>query len=159
MRKVTSGAKTAASTLQNTYVQSGSCSPWKLRLGPPHRPPLPTLPFMAQVQEIATRDDVDAMLDASREHTVALLKHSVACPISARGQEQFVGLEGDDDPPMYAVVVQYARDASTYIAETLGVKHETPQALLIRHGKAEVVMNHHRIKTADLREAARDLAA
>lgn len=112
---------------------------------------------MADVTELKTLDDADAMIAASHEAPVALLKHSVACPISARGQEQFVGLEAEGDPKMYAVVVQYARDVSGYLAETLGVKHETPQAILIHNGEAKEVFNHHRIQTGDLRAAAQAL--
>ena len=112
---------------------------------------------MAKVTELKTREDADAMLAASHDAPVALLKHSVACPISARGQEQFVGLEAEGDPEMYAVVVQYARDVSGYLAEKLGVTHETPQAILIRDGEAKHVANHHRIMTASLREAAQAL--
>jgi bacillithiol system protein YtxJ len=67
---------------------------------------------------------------------------------------EFVGLEGDGDPPLYAVVVQYARDVSTYLAEQLGVKHETPQAILIQDGEAVDVKNHGAIRLAALREAA-----
>ena len=108
---------------------------------------------MAKVTELKTREDADAMIAASHDAPVALLKHSVACPISARGQEQFVGLERDGDPALYAVVVQYARDVSGYLAETLGVTHETPQAIILKDGKAAAVFNHHRIKTGDLRDA------
>ena len=108
---------------------------------------------MAQVQELATRADADAMLKASHDAPVYLLKHSIACPISARGQMEFVGLEGDDDPALYAVVVQYARDVSTYLAETLGVQHETPQAILISDGEAVDVKSHGAIRLADLRDA------
>lgn len=108
---------------------------------------------MAQVQELATQADADAMLDASHDAPVYLLKHSIACPISARGQMEFVGLEGDADPPLYAVVVQYARDVSSYLAETLGVQHETPQAILISKGEAVDVKSHGRIRLSDLRDA------
>ena len=109
---------------------------------------------MAQVHELSTTADADAMLEASHDAPVYLLKHSIACPISARGQMEFVGLEGDADPPLYAVVVQYARDVSTYLAETLGVQHETPQAILIKDGQAVDVKSHGSIRLADLREAA-----
>ena len=109
---------------------------------------------MAQVQELTTTADADAMIEASHDGPVYLLKHSIACPISARGQMEFVGLEGDDDPPLYAVVVQYARDVSTYIAEQLRVTHETPQAILIKDGEAVDVKSHGAIRLAALREAA-----
>lgn len=90
---------------------------------------------------------------ASQDAPVYLLKHSIACPISARGQMEFVGLEGDADPPLYAVVVQYARDLSKHLAETLGVQHETPQAILISKGEAIDVKSHGKIRLADLRSA------
>ena len=109
---------------------------------------------MAQVQELASRDDADAMLKASHDAPVYLLKHSIACPISARGQMEFVGLEGDADPALYAVVVQYARDVSSYLAETLDVQHETPQAILISKGKAVDVKSHGSIRLDALRSAA-----
>jgi len=109
---------------------------------------------MAKVQELVTRADADAMLAASHDAPVYLLKHSIACPISARGQMEFVGLEGDADPPLYAVVVQYARDVSTYLAEQLHVRHETPQAILIRDGEAVDVKNHSAIRLASLRKTA-----
>ena len=109
---------------------------------------------MAQVQELTSTADADAMLQASHDTPVYLLKHSIACPISARGQMEFVGLEGDGDPPLYAVVVQYARDVSKYLAEELGVKHETPQAILIQDGEAVDVKSHHDIRIGALRDAA-----
>ncbi len=108
---------------------------------------------MAQVQELATTADADAMLEASHDAPVYLLKHSIACPISARGQMEFVGLEGDADPPLYAVVVQYARDVSAYLAEQLHVQHETPQAILIKDGEAVDVKSHGSIRLDALREA------
>ena len=114
---------------------------------------------MAKVQELASIAAADEMIAASHEAPVYLLKHSIACPISARGQMEFVGHEGEDDPEMYAVVVQYARDVSTYIAETLGVKHETPQAILIHNGDTVDVKSHGAIRLDALREAASALAA
>ncbi|MEP0546091.1 MAG: bacillithiol system redox-active protein YtxJ [Rhodothermales bacterium] len=114
---------------------------------------------MAQVQELQDRSDFDALLEASKQQPVALLKHSIACPISARGQREFVGLEGPDDPPLYVIVVQYARDLSNHIAETLGVRHETPQAILIKDGEAVYDASHRAISTDALRDAAAQIRA
>ena len=114
---------------------------------------------MAQVTELASQADADAMLRASYEAPVYLLKHSIACPISARGQMEFVGLEDDGDPDLYAVVVQYARDVSDALAETLGVQHETPQAILIKDGEAVDVKSHGAIRTSDLRAAIESASA
>lgn len=114
---------------------------------------------MAQVQELTDRSDFDAMLERSKQQPVALLKHSIACPFSAMGQKEFVGLEDDGDPPLYALVVQYVRDLSGHVAETLDVKHETPQVILIKDGEAIYHASHDDITTESLREAAQKVAA
>jgi bacillithiol system protein YtxJ len=112
---------------------------------------------VAKVKELRTTADAEAMLRASHEHPVALFKHSIACPVSARGQGQFVRLEAEGDPPLFCVVVQYAREASTWIAETLGVRHETPQAMILYRGAPVLVLNHGRIRADDLRDASREV--
>ncbi len=109
---------------------------------------------MAQVQELSTRTQVDDLVYESYAHPVAVLKHSIACPISARGQREFVALEEDGDPPLYAVVVQYARDVSNYIAEKVGVRHETPQVLILSGGEVVYSASHFDISSGALREAA-----
>ena len=109
---------------------------------------------MAQVQELTTRTQVDDLVHESNAHPVAVLKHSIACPISARGQREFVALEDDGDPPLYAVVVQYARDISNYIAEKTGVRHETPQVLILSGGEVVYSASHYDISSGALREAA-----
>ncbi|MDX1530309.1 MAG: bacillithiol system redox-active protein YtxJ [Rhodothermales bacterium] len=114
---------------------------------------------MATVHKLETADDLDAMLAASADRPVALLKHSIACPVSARGQQEFVGLEAPDDPPLYVVVVQYARDLSRRIAERLGVRHETPQVIVVKDGEAAYHASHHAIRTEAVREAAREATA
>lgn len=113
---------------------------------------------MAKVTEIKSREDFDRVLEESRQRPVALLKHSISCPISARGQEQFVQLEADEDPPLYAVVVQYARATSNHIAEVTGVRHETPQVMVLADGQVTYHTSHQQITAGALRDAAREAA-
>jgi bacillithiol system protein YtxJ len=63
------------------------------------------------------------------------IKHSLTCPISQaafREYEKFVSDYPEVDT--YYLYVQEARPLSNYIAETFGVKHESPQALLFENG-------------------------
>jgi thioredoxin 1 len=113
---------------------------------------------MPQVTELRTSEDADAMLAASHARPVVVLKHSIACGGSMRGEAQFARLEAPYDPPRYLVVVQYARGVSDHIAERLGVKHETPQALVIYRGEVVLRLNHTAITTERLREAVRSVA-
>lgn len=110
---------------------------------------------MPQIHELTDRNDVEAMLAASFEGPVALLKHSIACPLSARGRREFAGLDGDGDPPLYTVIVQVARDVSHYVAERLGVRHETPQVLLVKDGEVVYHASHFGVTASAVREAVR----
>jgi bacillithiol system protein YtxJ len=75
-----------------------------------------------------------------------LIKHSVTCPISHsafREYEKFV--EDHPDIDTYYLHVQEARPLSNYIAETFGVKHESPQALLFDNGSVAWHASHWNI--------------
>ncbi len=102
--------------------------------------------------DLLTTADAEAMLAASHEAPVWLLKHSSTCPVSAMGHLAFAGVVGG--PPRYRVVVQRSRDVSNALAERLGVTHETPQAVLIADGRPVTVLNHLQIRPGALRAAA-----
>lgn len=108
---------------------------------------------MAPVQELRSPADVDAFLAASHVQPVVLFKHSVACGLSAHGRQKVKGLDAEADPPLYLLVVQHAREASAYAAERLGVRHETPQVLLVKDGAVVYHASHRAISTEALREA------
>lgn len=105
--------------------------------------------------DLLTSSDADAMLAASHEHPVWLLKHSTSCPVSAMGHLAFAGVVGG--PPRYRVIVQRARAVSDALSDTLGVRHETPQAILIDDGRAVTVLNHLQIRPGTLRAATDEL--
>lgn len=95
------------------------------------------------IQILKGVDELDAVAEASQNGPVLLFKHSVTCPISARAQEQFVGVGG---VPRYALVVQYADDVSAAVAERFGVEHASPQLLIIENGEVRQVLTHSQIK-------------
>lgn len=60
-------------------------------------------------------------------------KNSLTCPIAQAAYEQFEAFAKEHDSVnAYYLNVQEARPLSNYIAETYGVKHESPQALLFK---------------------------
>ncbi|HEX8351569.1 MAG TPA: bacillithiol system redox-active protein YtxJ [Pyrinomonadaceae bacterium] len=98
------------------------------------------------VSDAAALEDLFA-----RSHTepVLLFKHSTACPISARAHRQMEEVK----TPVSIVVVQTSRDVSREVEERTGVRHETPQALVIRNGQVVWNASHFDI-TADVVEQA-----
>ncbi len=73
-----------------------------------------------------------------------VFKHSSTCGISARAASE---IQASSSPePVYQVAVREQRDLSNWVEETYGVRHESPQLILIRDGTAQKVWNHEEIR-------------
>lgn len=99
--------------------------------------------------KVADAGSLEELFERSNEGPVLLFKHSNACPISARAYREMQGVK----LPVSILVVQESRDVSRQVAERTGVTHETPQALVIRNGRAVWNASHFDI-TADVVERA-----
>ena len=100
---------------------------------------------------MTTLDQVDALLQDSAAQPVLVFKHSLTCGTSAFALDELADhLEHSEGPHAhYAVVtVQTHREVSTAISTRLGIRHETPQALLIMDGRVVWSASHFRV-TAD----------
>ena len=107
------------------------------------------MPFHA----LTDPDDLDAAVDRSEQEPVVLYKHSSACGISYRARRRLEPLaEADDAPPIYEVVVQEAQPVSNAIAERLGIRHETPQVIVLWQREAVFDTSHSRITADAVRE-------
>jgi bacillithiol system protein YtxJ len=100
-------------------------------------------------------EDFEALLAQSSDTPVVIFKHSDACGTSAEALDALVDHLRDRTPAArYAIVtVQTDRDLSRAIAARLGIRHETPQALVIRHGRVVWNASHFRVTTATLEAA------
>ncbi len=90
----------------------------------------------------------------ARSHTepVLLFKHSNACPISAQAYRQMKQVKAD----VSLIVVQEARDLSRAVEERTGLRHETPQALVLRGGRVVWNASHFDITAAAVEQAMRE---
>ena len=96
------------------------------------------------MQNLTTTSEFDALLDAP---TALVYKHSTRCPISAMAYEEIGELTRvHPDAPIYMVDVHADRTVSEYIASKLGITHHSPQAVLLRDGKAVWKAEHFDIK-------------
>ena len=95
-------------------------------------------------------DALDAALEESRERPVILFKHSRTCGISCEALDELHAHLRNETPraSCKVITVQSHRHVSDEAAARLGVRHETPQAILIRDGKPVWKASHFRI-TAD----------
>ena len=104
--------------------------------------------------DIATDDDLRAALTAADRYPVVLFKHSRTCPISSMAQMSIGQLDAPDDPDVYRVVVQSARTLSNAIAERFGVRHESPQVLVVHNGAVVHHASHMGVSATRIRRAA-----
>ena len=95
---------------------------------------------------------LEELFARSHEGPVLLFKHSNACPISARAYSQMEGVQ----TPVSIVVVQQSRELSREIEQRTGVRHETPQALVIRNGRAVWNASHFDVTAQAVEQAVRE---
>lgn len=110
------------------------------------------------IRSLLTVGDIDALLRESAARPVLLLKHSTACPVSARAHAEFAALASrraaaGGGPDFALVRVIEERPLSQALAARLGVPHQSPQAILIHRGRAAWHASHDDI-TAEAMEAA-----
>lgn len=101
--------------------------------------------ILAQFKEIQTVEEWQEALEKSASQPLLVFKHSTTCPISANAlkeYETYLNKEPRQDVDYYFVKVIESRDVSNKIADDLGVKHESPQAIVVE-GKKEVWNKSH----------------
>ena len=99
--------------------------------------------------EIDDRTTLDNLLTDSKQKPVIVFKHSNACSISSRAYREMEKVEAD----VNILVVQSAREISRELANLTGVRHETPQVIVLRYGKAVWNASHFDVQAVAVTEA------
>jgi len=101
--------------------------------------------------ELKSLADLERALRETKR-PVVLFKHSTQCPVSAAADEEYRAFAGaHPDSALFTHLDLLAhRDVSNAIAKRLGVRHESPQAIVVRGGRAFGVLNHHEISAEEL---------
>ena len=90
---------------------------------------------------VATPEAVEELFLQSAEQPVIVFKHDTSCPISkaAYGQMQHMTQN------VMVVDVAQSKELSADIAARTGIKHESPQVIVVRNGKAVWSASHYDI--------------
>ncbi|HVG28302.1 MAG TPA: bacillithiol system redox-active protein YtxJ [Pyrinomonadaceae bacterium] len=110
----------------------------------------------AEFVAVADATALEELFARSQDAPVVLFKHSTTCPISARAHRQMSQLSRDAVGDVALVVVQTARPLSNEIARRTGVEHHSPQAIILRGGKAVWDASHFDITADAVERAVRD---
>ena len=94
--------------------------------------------------------------DRGRKGSAPFETASAPQPYGSATQPHGSARRSHDSPPQYAMVtVQTHRAVSNAIAQKLGVRHETPQALLVKDGRVVWSASHFRVTAAAVDDAIR----
>ncbi|HEY0322649.1 MAG TPA: bacillithiol system redox-active protein YtxJ [Pyrinomonadaceae bacterium] len=100
---------------------------------------------------VSDSTELESLFMLSHERPIVLFKHSLTCPVSSAAYQEMSGFEGD----VSLIVVQNARAVSREVETLTGIRHESPQAIILRNGRAVWNVSHWRIKRSVVEEAVR----
>ena len=105
---------------------------------------------MPNLTHLSDLDMLEAAIAESLERPVLVFKHSRTCGISCEALDELhAHLErGHEEVAYKMITVQSHRRISDDVAQRFGIRHETPQAILLRDGRPVWSASHFRI-TAD----------
>jgi monothiol bacilliredoxin len=102
-------------------------------------------------KRVTETDALSELVEQSRHKPVVIFKHSTTCPISAAAYREMSDYEGD----VVLVEVQRAPELSSEIENKTGVRHESPQVIILRNGDVVWNASHWKIKSGAVADAVR----
>jgi bacillithiol system protein YtxJ len=110
---------------------------------------------MTKLSPLSDVGQLEAAIAESCERPVFLFKHSRTCGISCEALDELhAHLGGTAQPAGYKLItVQSHRSVSDEASVRLGIRHQTPQAILLRDGRPVWSASHFRITADELSKA------
>ena len=107
---------------------------------------------MSRLTPLTDLSEIDAAIAESEKRPVLLFKHSRYCGVSAEALDELQSHidSASADVAYRMITVQTHRPISDAVAQRLGLRHETPQAILLRDGKIVWNASHFRITASQL---------
>ncbi len=105
---------------------------------------------MTHLTHLADLDMLEAAIAESLQRPVLFFKHSRTCGVSCEALDELHAhlARAGAEASYKMITVQSHRRVSETAAQRLGVRHETPQAILVRDGRPVWNASHFKI-TAD----------
>lgn len=97
---------------------------------------------------------LDELKEQSFEKPVVLFKHSIRCSISSMAihrLENYWDIDSEEATPVYLDLINY-RAISNKIESDFGVRHQSPQILIIKEGKCVYHTSHNEIDVEGIKE-------
>ncbi|MBV8327392.1 bacillithiol system redox-active protein YtxJ [Chryseobacterium sp.] len=103
-------------------------------------------------KKIESEEDLSKALEESHQHKIAIFKHSTSCFISRTVLKNFEReIENSEkEVQVYYLDLLAYRPISNKIAEDFGIRHESPQLIVIENGKAVNNASHQSISLSQI---------
>jgi bacillithiol system protein YtxJ len=106
------------------------------------------------VTELHREQDLEQFIERSHKDPVVIFKHSTQCSRSAAAYEEFQTFVAENPKtPCGTVLVIEDRELSRELENRFGIRHESPQAIVIAKGSPVWHANHFAITARALEEA------
>lgn len=114
----------------------------------------------SSLRTLSTTDDLDRALEQSSRRPAVIFKHSPTCGISAQAFDSISEwLTGEvPDADFYVVPVQASRALATQLSQKFGIRHESPQVMVISGGEVVWHGSHFRATATSIAAALDRLA-
>ncbi|HEX8350699.1 MAG TPA: bacillithiol system redox-active protein YtxJ [Hymenobacter sp.] len=109
---------------------------------------------MTPWQPLTQPEQLTDIIRESHEQPVIIFKHSTSCSISAAAKSKVERQWADaglENAKIYYLDLLRYRPISAQIAEQFGVRHESPQLLLIQDGECRYDASHMGIRLSDVK--------
>ena len=103
-------------------------------------------------------EQITELAQSSHEQPVLIFKHSTTCSISAAAKSKIERQWADSglaEVPIYYLDLLRFRPLSAQIAEQFGIRHESPQLLLIQGGECRYDASHMGIRLSDVKSVVK----
>jgi bacillithiol system protein YtxJ len=110
---------------------------------------------MTSMIRLTTLEQLNTALEASQEKPLLLFKHSTRCPVSKKAYQQVLSyLEDSPNESIDYKMIYVVEDRSISLeaADLVGVKHESPQVILLKDQKVVWHTSHSKITSRFLKD-------
>ena len=107
-------------------------------------------------------DELDTLLAESGTRPLFLFKHSYSCGVSAEALDELIdhlGARHAGGSTRWSRFRRTAGDVSNAVAARLGIRHETPQAIVVRDGRVVWSASHFRVNASSIDKALQSVAS
>lgn len=103
--------------------------------------------------ELRSESDWQKAMERSCERPVVVFKHSTRCSVSAMAKRSVESSWefGEEQAEAYFLDLLAHREVSSRIASDTGIRHESPQLILLMNKSAVYSASHNYIDTGELR--------